>query len=43
MIAKLWADSIINNKKTFSQVPSKLRDKVKALLVEAGREDLVTE
>lgn len=41
MIAKLWAEQIINGKKTFEQVPSKLKELVKEVLIERGREDLV--
>ena len=42
MIAKLWAEQIINGKKTFEQVPSKLKELVKEVLIERGREDLVS-
>lgn len=42
-VAKLWAERIIDKKKTFAQVPSKLKDQVRELLIEAGREDLITE
>lgn len=41
MIAKLWAEQIINGKKTFEQVPSKLKELVKEVLIERGHEDLV--
>ena len=41
MIAKLWAEQIINGKKTFEQVPAKLKEQVKEVLIERGREDLV--
>lgn len=41
MIAKLWAEQVMNGKKTFAQVPSKLKELVKEVLVERGREDLV--
>ena len=41
MIAKLWAEQIINGKKTFEQAPSKLKELVKEVLIERGREDLV--
>lgn len=36
MIAKLWANQIIAGKKSFSDVPAQLKDKVKELLIEAG-------
>lgn len=41
MIAKLWAEQIMNGKKTFKQIPAKLKELVKEVLIERGREDLV--
>ena len=43
MIAKLYAKRIIEDKKTFDEVPRLLKDKVKNILIETGYEDLVTE
>ena len=43
MIAKLWRDEIIAGRRTYKEVPVKLKPKVKELLIEAGREDLVIE
>ena len=43
MLAMLWAIQIINGKKTFSQVPAKLKDAVREILVDAGCEDLIIE
>ena len=43
MIAMLWAQQIMLGKKTYSQVPRLLKDKVKELLIDSGAEDLVTE
>ena len=40
MIAKLWANQIILGKKSFSDVPTKLKNKVKELLINAGYEEL---
>ena len=40
MIAKLWANQIIIGKKSFSDVPVRLKNKVKELLIEAGYEEL---
>ena len=40
MIAKLWAEQIIDNKKTFEQVPAKLKERVKVVLIECGMGDL---
>ena len=41
MIAMLWAQQIMLGKKTFEQVPKKLMEQVRAILVEKGREDLI--
>lgn len=43
MLAMLWAIQIINGKKTFSQVPAKLKEQVREILIEAGCEDLIDE
>lgn len=43
MIALLWAQQIMLGKKTYSQVPRLLKDKVKEVLIDSGAEDLVTE
>ena len=43
MIAKLWAKKVIAAEKTFAEVPLRLKDQVKALLIEACRPDLITE
>jgi len=43
MIAKLWADRVISGDKTFAQVPAKLKDQVREILIERGREDLIVE
>lgn len=40
MIAKLWAEQVMNGKKTFEQVPAKLKEHVKAILIECGKGDL---
>lgn len=36
MMAMLWAQQIMLGKKTFAQVPTKLRDQVRELLVDSG-------
>ena len=41
MIAKLWANQIIIGKKSFSDVPTKLKNKVKELLINAGYEEMI--
>ena len=43
MIAMLWAQQIMLGKKTYSQVPRLLKDKVKEVMIDSGAEDLVTE
>lgn len=43
MVAKLWAKKIMQGEKNFSQVPRLLKEQVKAILIENGREDLATE
>lgn len=43
MLAFLWANQIILGKKTFRQVPAKLKDQVREILIDAGCEDLVIE
>ena len=43
MLAMLWANQIILGKKTFSQVPAKLKEQVRQLLIDCGCEDLIEE
>lgn len=43
MLAMLWAIQIFNGKKTFSQVPPKLKGAVRELLIDAGCEELIDE
>lgn len=43
MLAFLWANQIILGKKTFAQVPAKLKAKVREILIDAGCEDLIEE
>jgi len=43
MMAMLWCQQIILGKKTFAQVPAKLRDQVRELLIDSGCEHLVEE
>ena len=43
MIAMLWGQQIILEKKTYAQVPRLLKDKVKEILIDSGMEELVTE
>lgn len=42
MIAMLWAQRIMNGKKTYADVPRLLKEQVKEILVESGVEELVT-
>ena len=43
MMAMLWAQQIMLGKKTFAQVPVKLKDQVRELLIDSGCEDLIVE
>lgn len=43
MLAMLWAQKIINETKTYAEVPRLLKEQVKEVLVESGMEHLVTE
>lgn len=43
MMAMLWAQQIMLGKKTFAEVPAKLKSKVRELLIDSGCEDLVAE
>lgn len=43
MMAMLWAQQIMLGKKTYSQVPRLLKEKVKEILIDSGCEDLITE
>ncbi|MDY5514700.1 MAG: CD1375 family protein [Candidatus Ventricola sp.] len=36
MMAMLWAQQIMLGKKSFAQVPAKLREQVRELLVDSG-------
>ncbi len=42
-MAKVYADLIKKGKKTFAQVPDKLKEQVRQILIDCGRDDLVTE
>lgn len=43
MMAMLWCQQIILGKKTYAQVPAKLKDQVAELLRDSGCEDLIVE
>ena len=43
MMAMLWAQQIMLGKKTYAQVPAKLKDQVRELLVDSGCEHLIEE
>lgn len=43
MVAMLWAQKIIYGKKSFSDVPAKLKDKVAEILIESDLEELTKE
>lgn len=43
MMAMLWAQQIMLGKKTYTQVPRLLKDKVKEILIDSGMEELASE
>lgn len=43
MMAMLWAQQIMLGKKIFAQVPAKLREQVRELLIDSGCEELTAE
>lgn len=42
-MAKLWADQIVDGKRTYSKVPRLLKEDVKEILIKAGLESLIIE
>lgn len=42
-IAKLWANRIIVGLKTYNDVPAKLKEQVKEILVDLNHSDLIIE
>ena len=43
VLAMLWAQKIIYGKKTFAQVPKLLKEDVREILIESGKEELIVE
>ena len=43
MMAMLWCQQIMLGKKTFAQVPAKLKEQVRELLIDSGCGDLAEE
>lgn len=43
VLAMLWATKIIHGKKTYADVPVKLKEQVAEILIENGLEELITE
>lgn len=43
MMAMLWAQQIMLGKKTFSQVPKLLKEKVREILIDSGMEELAVD
>ena len=39
MMAMLWAQEIINGRKTYEQVPSLLKKEVRIILIDSGLDD----
>lgn len=42
-MAALWCKQIMLGKKTYAQVPAKLKEQVAELLRDSGRDDLITD
>lgn len=42
-MAAVYASLVIKGKKTFSEVPTELKEQVKQILIESGHSDLVVE
>ena len=43
MMAMIWAQQIMLGKKTYTQVPRLLKEKVREILIDSGCEELATE
>lgn len=43
MMAMLWAQKIILGKKTYAEVPAKLKAQVAEILIESGLPELITD
>lgn len=43
MMAMLYAQAIMQGKKTFADVPRLLKDKVREVLIDSGCDDLIVE
>lgn len=43
MMAMLWTQKIVLGKKKYSDVPAKLKEQVKEILIESGLEELISE
>ena len=43
MMAMLWAQQIMLGKKTYTQVPRLLKEKVKEILIDSGMEELTSD
>lgn len=43
MLAMLWAQKIMLGKKKFAEVPVKLKEQVREILIESGLEELAAE
>lgn len=41
MVAMLWAQQIMLGRREYKDVPTKLKDKVKQLLIDSGCENLI--
>ena len=43
MMAMLWAQQIMLGKKTYTQVPRLLKEKVKEILIDSGMDELTSD
>lgn len=42
-MVKIWHDAIVEGRRKFHQTPAKLKEAVRAMLIETGHEDLIDE
>lgn len=42
-MVQIWVNAIVTGKRQFHETPAKLKEAVRAKLVEIGREDLIDE
>jgi len=42
-MVKIWHDAIVTGKRMFHETPAKLKEAVRAMLIETGHESLIDE